>query len=76
MKIKTLIEELQAFDPELRVVIDGYEGGVDDILSPKLCLVQLNTNTEHWWKGDHDVVTARDSETQKAVNAVWLRGSK
>ena len=31
MKVKELIEELQKFDPETIVVVDGYETGFDEI---------------------------------------------
>lgn len=31
MKIKELIEKLKKFDPETLVVVDGYEGGLEDI---------------------------------------------
>lgn len=30
MKVKELIEALGKYDPELKVVVDGYEGGYDD----------------------------------------------
>jgi hypothetical protein len=29
MKVKDLIEKLQAFDSELLVMVEGYEGGID-----------------------------------------------
>lgn len=31
MKVKELIEQLQNFDPEQLVVVDGYETGYDEV---------------------------------------------
>jgi hypothetical protein len=31
MKVKELIEQLQKFDPEQLVVVDGYETGYDEV---------------------------------------------
>ena len=31
MKVKELIEQLQKFDPEQIVVVDGYETGFDEV---------------------------------------------
>jgi hypothetical protein len=31
MKVKELIEQLQKFDPEQIVVVDGYETGYDEV---------------------------------------------
>lgn len=31
MKVKELIQKLQEFDPELPVVVDGYESGFDHV---------------------------------------------
>jgi hypothetical protein len=62
MKVKELIEKLQKFDPELLIMVQGYEGGVDYPNEPYECLVQLNVNTEHWYYGDHETCHATDNE--------------
>ena len=46
MKVKDLIEKLQAVDPELMVVRDGYEGGVPEVGYVVVEEVALNVNEE------------------------------
>ena len=52
MKVKELIEKLQEFDPELRVVRPGYEGGVTTSIGsasasdPPLFLKRLPVNDD------------------------------
>jgi len=46
MKIKELIAELQKHDPELMVVIAGYEGGVNEVSRTQAVGIKLNVNTE------------------------------
>ena len=54
MTVKELIEHLQTLDPDLRVFIKGYEGGVDDKTSiPEPVDITLNVHTE-WYYGEHD----------------------
>ena len=55
MKVKELIETLSQLDPELMVVIGGYEGGVDEVSRYELCDVELNVNTE-WYYGKHEIL--------------------
>jgi len=54
MKIKELIAELQKHDPELMVVIAGYEGGVNEVSRTQAVGIKLNVNTE-WYYGKHEV---------------------
>ena len=55
MKVKDLIERLQAVDPELMVVRGGYEGGVTEATEVDVAVVALNVNTE-WYYGEHEIV--------------------
>ena len=55
MKVKELIELLSQMNPELMVVIGGYEGGVDEIDKFEMCDIELNVNTE-WYYGKHEVL--------------------
>lgn len=52
--VKELIEKLQAISPETRVVVSGYEGGVDDITGVELTFIDLNVNTA-WYYGKHKI---------------------
>lgn len=73
MRVKELIEKLQALDPELMVVRDGYEGGVNEANYLDEVTVALHVN-EEWYYGDHDVLHKADEhpnhERIKAVR-IW-----
>ena len=64
MKVKELIELLSQMNPELMVVIGGYEGGVDEIDKFEMCDIELNVNTE-WYYGKHEVLSEGDKPTNK-----------
>ena len=64
MKVKELIEALSQLDPELMVVVAGYEGGVDEIKKYKLCNIELNVNDE-WYYGKHEILAEGDKPTNK-----------
>ena len=67
MKVKELIEKLQALDPEMMAVRSGYEGGLTEINFVEIKHVALNVNTE-WYYGEHEVMNDYTSYTdyQKA----------
>jgi hypothetical protein len=55
MNVQQLIEELQKYPPEMRVIVEGYEGGYSDL--EKVCVepIQLNVHGEdRWYFGRHD----------------------
>lgn len=63
MTVKELIESLSKIeDQEIRVMVNGYEGGVDDIVigngidnTPAIIHVALDVNRE-WYYGKHERV--------------------
>jgi len=55
MKVKDLIEQLKALDPELMVVRPGYEGGVTEVGHVTIITVALNVN-EEWYYGEHEQI--------------------
>lgn len=57
MKVKELIEELQKFDPETEVVVDGYETGYDKIteLYPVKAFKRENFE-KAWYDGDYNYI--------------------
>jgi len=71
MKVSELIEQLKTFDPDLMVIVDGYEGGVDEPEPPKEILVRLNVNNDHWYYGKHEAAHATDEEKPDCA-AVYL----
>ena len=64
MKVKELIETLSQMDPELMVVVAGYEGGVDEMDKYELCDVELNVNTE-WYYGKHEILEKGEKPKNK-----------
>lgn len=54
MTVKELIEKLKEFDENMRVVVAGYEGGVDDAERANAVKIKLNQNTA-WYYGKHEV---------------------
>ena len=64
MKVKELIEALSQLDPELMVVVAGYEGGVDEMDKFEMCDIELNVNTE-WYYGKHEILAEGDNPTNK-----------
>lgn len=53
MKIRELINQLQKLDPELDVVLRGYEGGYYDKLSVTPITIVPDVHTE-WYYGPHE----------------------
>jgi hypothetical protein len=63
--VDTLINYLKALPPDARVVIPGYEAGVDDIAAPKLTCIRLNVGGGVY--GCHDEVEASSPSSEQAV---------
>jgi hypothetical protein len=61
MKVKQLIEELQKHDPEMIVIVRGYEDGVNEASTSTKTKIKLNVFSE-WYYGKHDRVSD-DSES-------------
>jgi hypothetical protein len=77
MKVKELIEILQKLDPELLVVVRGYEGGVDEVNNIYLCNVELDSNAGIEYYGKHEILYDEEKpwrENGIVVKAVQLRG--
>ena len=73
MTVKELIEHLQTLDPETRVFVKGYEGGVDDvtIIDPPTEIL-LDVHTE-WYYGKHDYTDiGYETTNQQIVKGIVL----
>jgi len=68
MKVKDLIEQLQAVDPELMVVRDGYEGGGTEVGYVVVEEVALNVN-EEWYYGEHETLYADEKANEQYAGA-------
>jgi len=76
MTVRELIKVLERIeDQETRVMVKGYEGGVEDIdnITPAIVNVALNVNKE-WWNGSHEIVSEEHTYTDKQiVRAIVIR---
>lgn len=56
MKIRELIAKLQMCDPEMMVVIRGYEGGYDEATGADKIAIKLNyyDSKKEWYYGRHE----------------------
>ena len=54
MTVQDLIRILRTYPPDMRVVVNGYEDGFDDVSSDRIAMVkvQLNRGTKDW-QGRH-----------------------
>lgn len=73
MTVNELIALLFRMDGERRVVVRGYEGGVNDVVEVIAIDVNLNVNDEEWF-GSHEVVGGY-VRSRGAVPAVHINGS-
>ena len=55
MTVKELIQILESYPSDLRIVVNGYEGGYDDIAPECISVtkIQLDVGTEDW-EGRHE----------------------
>jgi hypothetical protein len=57
MTVAELINALQEFDPKLRVIVRGYEGGYDDVDTPNPLEIALEVH-DAWYYGKHEYAEA------------------
>jgi GTP-dependent phosphoenolpyruvate carboxykinase len=72
MKVKELIEQLQKFDPEQIVVVDGYETGYDEVKKIYYIagLSKLLDN-KAYYDGQYQKV-GRTEEESELLSAVYI----
>ncbi len=81
MTVSQLIEVLQTNPGDLRVVVNGYEDGYDDLSPDQISIVRiaLNTGVEDWegqhGEADHISAGSEASETTVADALVLRRTS-
>ena len=73
MTVAELIEKLSQYDPDLPVVIKGYEGGYNDLSIIEEIRLQLNANTENWY-GTHEEITNNGTAHRSPCEALRLAG--
>ncbi len=77
MTVNELIHQLERFPPDLRVVVNGYEEGYDDLSPEQLSVVDIALNTgKHRWEGMHGdlhVLTGSAPIDGKVAKALALK---
>lgn len=68
MKVSELIENLKQFNPELEVVVDGYETGYDILKEISQIVVIPASKNKGWYDGEY-----RDIEENPLV---WVHDIK
>ena len=54
MTVNELIQLLNGYQPDLRVVVNGYEEGYDDLSPEQIRVVRVALNTgQNRWEGQH-----------------------
>lgn len=63
MKVKELIVRLAAEDPEMRVIVDGYESGYDEVEKATFVYIKPKPNkNDNWWDGEFQETLDKNSE--------------
>ena len=65
MTVSELINELQNFAPDTKVVVRGYEDGYNDILRLNPIKIKKAQET-HWYVGEYD--RSSDEDSMKAID--------
>ena len=77
MTVDELIQLLAEYPRGLRVVVNGYENGYDDLTPEQLSVVSIALNTgKHPWNGQHgdtNGLTGGGRDTAEVVEALALR---
>ena len=63
MTVEELIKHLSGQDPLMRVVVQGYEGGYDEVESMHLVPIAENKHKQDkWWDGEFLEVIVDDAD--------------
>ena len=72
LTVEQLINELKQYPKEYKVLVDGYEGGLDAVLASRMLSVEYD-ETKAWYYGPFDET---DDTTTKAVHLLSTRGQR
>ena len=71
MTVNELIGLLQEYPAGLRVVVNGYENGYDDLTPERISIAKICLNTgKHEWDGRHGDPPYSAEETPEAAEVV------
>lgn len=69
MTTAELIQQLQAYPPDMKVITEGYEEGYDDVVEVKLVKIK-KTEKPKWYVGAYD-----NSDHSNAMSAIFINGA-
>ena len=73
MTIAELMQVLADHPPDLRVVVNGYEEGYDDLSPQQVARIRIALNTgEHRWEGQHGEPNGDLREDVEVIEALVL----
>ena len=76
MTVQQLIELLATYPAELRVVVNGYEDGFDDVTPERISVARIELDSgKHPWEGRHMAPGDRSEHAggSRVVDALALR---
>jgi hypothetical protein len=71
VNVKELREKLAAYPDDMRVVLNGYEKGVEDVETVEEVRLKLNVNDE-WYYGKHEVLREYEDEYSEGEPALHI----
>jgi hypothetical protein len=71
---KELIEVLSTFPPDTRIVVRGYEGGVNDVVECCSRKIALNANGSPWYGSHERLYDLYDEELYDEEEAIGTEG--
>lgn len=73
MKVLELTNLLLHLDPDMIVVINGYEGGLTEIVSVEE--KRVNGKNREWWLGEYKETTLEDINGMRVLRVIGKRSN-
>ena len=71
MTVKELVELLEKYPDDLRVVVNGYEEGYDDLSPERISVIKIQLDTQiNDWEGQHSDLYGLEKEITDDVEIV------
>jgi hypothetical protein len=69
MNVKELREKLAEYPDDMRVVLNGYEGGVEDVETVDEVILKLNIHNK-WYYVSHEVIMDLEDDYSSGESAL------